>query len=523
MPVQGLPLRPDTLYAAVVTDQLRSEQGEPLVRAPAMQALIDGEAPAGMEPDALAAFRAALAGLGDTIPIERVVAMTAFRTGAPLAVLERAVAGLDGRFEARVSAAGFIAHEVFDDYCVFESVVEMPVFQEGEPPYLMEGGAWVLDGDGVPVLQRTEQARLLVTVPRTTMPAAGFPTTVLVRTGAGGDRPLVDRGLRDAEGVTIAPGTGPAMELARAGLAGVSVDGPHGGLRNPDGGDEQFRVFNIQNPTALRDNLRQSAIELVLLARALDTLTLDASSCPGFAASDGTMRFDTARMALMGHSMGASIAPLAAAFEPRFGALVLSGAGGSWITNVMYKELPIATRPAAELLLRYTSQRRTLTIDDPVLGLLQWAGESADAALYARLLVEEPVVGGPRDVLMFQGIVDHYILPPIANPLSLGLGVDRAGPGLDESIAEHTPISELLPLRGRREIELSDASGNRDIDGAPVTAVLVQHVEDGVEDGHEVMFQVEAAKTQYRCFLRTFARGETPVVPDPAAPDPACE
>jgi hypothetical protein len=35
-------------------------------------------------------------------------------------------------------------------------------------------------------------------------------------------------------------------------------------------------------------------------------------------------------MATMGHSMGAWILPLAIAYEPLFGAVVLSGAGGSW-------------------------------------------------------------------------------------------------------------------------------------------------------------------------------------------------
>jgi hypothetical protein len=40
-----------------------------------------------------------------------------------------------------------------------------------------------------------------------------------------------------------------------------------------------------------------------------------------------------------------------------------------------------------------------------------------------------------------------------------------------------------------------------------VTAVLTQHREDGVEDGHEVVFQTETARRQYRCFLESLARG----------------
>jgi pimeloyl-ACP methyl ester carboxylesterase len=434
--------------------------------------------------------------------------MTVFRTGDPHAILRRAVEATEGR-DAPSPAAPPIPSEQFESYCVFEGSVRMPVFQEGTPPYSNEGGQWRLDADGAPLLIREEEARIVFTIPRQTMPANGFPTVMFVRTGAGGDRPLVDRGAHNAMGETIANGTGPALEFARAGFAGVSVEGPHGGSRNISGGDEQFLVFNIQNPIALRDNLRQSALELVLLARALDEMTIDASSCPGFSAPSGDLaaRFDTSHLAIMGHSMGASIAPLAAAFEPRLRALILSGAGGSWIENILHKERPFRTRELAEALLRYSGRGYRLGADDPVLGLLQWAGEPADAQIYGPLLV------GSRHVLMFQGIVDHYILPPIANALSLSLSLDLAGPALDTSLLEYTPIADLLSLRSRSAITLPAAGNIMNPSGALVTAVVAQHPEDGIEDGHETVFQTEAPKTQYRCFLQTFARDQIPVVP----------
>ncbi|UJR79661.1 hypothetical protein [Sandaracinus amylolyticus] len=527
LPVQGRPLRPHTRYAAILTRALRGDGDQPFVRAPALVRLLAGETPEGLSERAASAFREALDQLREleTVALDDVVALTVFRTGDPLDVMRRAVAATEGTHAPMLETA-FEARETFDDYCVFEGAVRMPVFQQGEPPYQREGGAWALDDDGAPILQREETARVWITIPRTTMPSTGFPTTMLIRTGAGGDRPLVDRGPRaEAGGPALAPGTGPALELARAGFAGISIEGPHGGSRNITGADEQFLVFNIRNPIALRDNLRQSALELVLLARALDTLTVDASSCAGFSSDDGSARFDTAHLALFGHSMGASIAPLAAAFEPRFAALVLSGAGASWIENVVYKERPIPTRPAAEALIGYTRLGRRLTEHDVVLGLLQWAGESADAQVYAPLLVHAPEIGAPRHVLMFQGIVDRYILPPIANPLSLALGVDRAGPALDAGdprLDAYDTIEDLLWLSARGLVELP-AAGNIAIDDAIVTAVVAQHAEDGIEDGHETVFQTEAPKAQYRCFLRTFARDETPRVPDPGVSDPSCE
>ena len=58
--------------------------------------------------------------------------------------------------------------------------------------------------------------------------------------------------------------------------------------------------------------------------------------------------------------------------------------------------------------------------------------------------------------------------------------------------------------------------------GAKVTAVLTQHAEDGIEDGHEVVFQTEAPKHEYRCFLEGLKTG-APIVPGPGGALDPCE
>ena len=173
------------------------------------------------------------------------------------------------------------------------------------------------------MLDHTETARVFVTIPRSAPGTDGYPTTIFVRTGGGGDRPLVDRGVRGENGgPPLAPGTGPAQEFAQVGVAGISVDGPHGGVRNVTASDEQLLIFNITNPPAMRDNIRQSALELVLLANLVGDVSIDTSACPG-AAQPATL--DASRLAMMGHSMGATIGPLAVAVEPSIRALLLSG------------------------------------------------------------------------------------------------------------------------------------------------------------------------------------------------------
>lgn len=410
LPYPGVPLAPLTTYSAVVTTRVRFADGRPL------------------EHDVVATFR----------------------TGDPLARLREGIAAAPS-----IAPEPFERVEEHDDYVVYESRVSMPVLQRGAPPYLIDGGSW-----GEPIaVQRWERARIFVTLPR--VARARYPVAVFVRTGGGGDRPLIDHGTRDTNGES-APGSGLARDLALAGFAGVSVDGPLGGIRNHADWDEQFVVMNTINLPALEGNVLQSALELVLLAEALDRIDLP---------------LDTDRLALIGHSMGAQIAPIAAAVEPRYGALIVSGAGASWIRQVMFKESPVRAREAAEILLGYPLHDRTLNEHDPILSLLQWSGERSDPAIYGRSIRAR--------VLVIQGVLDTYIPPPISNPMALSVGATLAGPALDGA---YTPrIEDDLALR---------PAG---------TATLVQFEEDGIEDGHEVLFQREDARARLRSFLERFA------------------
>ena len=228
----------------------------------------------------------------------------------------------------------------------------------------------------------------------------------------------------------------------------------------------------------------------------------------------------------MGHSMGATIAPLSLAIEPRLRAVILSGAGGSWIANVIDKKKPVAVRGFAEILLKLVTGDYRLHTHDPLLSMLQWAGEAADPPVYGRMIIAEPPAGSPpRHVLMLQGIVDHYILPSIANATTLSFGLDLAGGSLDAvtpELASFTTAATVVPLVGRRSIELPVAGNLTGPGGEKVTAVVVQHKEDGVEDGHEVAFQTAAPKRQYRCFLASLRQG-TPVVPTRGGEDDPCE
>ncbi len=513
VPLQGVPLLPNQRYAAVITQGVRDPTGQALAAPQALEQIAMSQQPSGLPSEAFSRYRTAFDSLAQFgLEPAEVAGLTVFTTAEPDADLFRLISAARNR-PLSSPLEPFSQTDVFPDYCVYSTTLNMPVYQRGQAPYYEQGGDIEFTENGA-VFDHDEKARIIVTIPRQTMPATGFPTAVMIRTGGGGDRPLVDRGPRaEPGGTAIEPGTGPAIEFARAGFAGVSVDGPHGGLRNITNDDEQFLIFNISNPAALRDNLRQSAMEIALLPDLLAPLTIDVSDCTGVDTGGLGARFDVSQLALMGHSMGATIAPLTMAVEPRFKAVILSGAGGSWIENMVYKEKPLPVAPLAEIMLGYPSLERDLHTHDSFLNLLQWAGESADPPIYGRR-VTGSLATGPRHILMLQGIVDHYILPPIANATSLSLGLDLAEPALDEGhpeLTQHRPLTDLLLYSAGATSSLPIAL-NRNIGPYPCTLVVAQHPEDGIEDGHEVVFQTALPKRQYRCFLESFLAGKPEVV-----------
>jgi hypothetical protein len=521
LPLQGAPLRPKTTYAAVVTTATG------LVPSAEMTAIASGSPPSAMPASVASEYQNAIASVSQLgVAPTDIAGLAVFTTDDPTSQIGLVLADMLAHPTPQPDTP-FKQTDLFPDFCVYGATIPIPDYQAGDPPYTFPetGGAWAFDASGKPVQQRTEEAGMFVTIPRSPMPTAGWPIVHFIRTGGGGNRPLVDRGPQATTGgPPITPGTGPALWFAKAGLAGATMDGPHEDLRNPTNDNEDFLMFNINNAAALRDNVRESAAEYALFAHVLAGLTLDVSDCPG---TTSPAKFDATKVALMGHSMGATIAPLVLSVEPMYRAVVLSGAGASWIENVIWKKLPLAVRPVVDLLLRYTTldPPRDIQEDDPVLTLLQWTAESADPAVYTRALVESPASGqSPRHVLMEQGIVDHYIMPPIANGTSLSLGLDLAGMPLDGTSAELTSdgaptLESVLTYSGRHQIQLP-VTGNY---ANGITAVVTQHPSDGIEDGHEMVFQTDPPKREYRCFLQTWAAGQTPLLPVPGDVNGACQ
>jgi hypothetical protein len=90
--------------------------------------------------------------------------------------------------------------------------------------------------------------------------------------------------------------------------------------------------------------------------------------------------------------------------------------------------------------------------------------------------------------------------------MSLSLGLDLAGAALDEGVARRS-LSDDLVLVGGAQVELPVRS-----DGPRRLGVVTQHSQDGIEDGHEVLFQRADARRQLTGFLASLAEGAPTVV-----------
>ncbi len=565
--LQGVPLRPKTLYAAVITNKVTYNNNgahTPVARSrglgdilncmndvhadqtpwpfcdASMGAKAEGDA-GNISAIAYGQYRQAIGVLWNADNTatkntyqasairDSIVALTVFKTGDPAAGFKKlvadaltnpnvplgnaAISGMitpaAGEFPSGMPDYGvnygsdsppvipFGQDGVLSQFCVYKAHIANPIYQGYTDHFFF-------NNVGNPVwLSNSYQGRIFITLPRTPMPPNGYPVVIMAREGGGGDIPLVDRGTEwnyypgyggGTCGVDVCDyqaGEGPALYFARAGYAAVQIDDPAGGERRPS--DKQIHeedaiYFDTKSLYKTRDYLREMALELAILGgKVLPTLAipyqsvqnctvvdctydtsngntdpslgrtcsvrLDGSSnpvtimppsCVQTGQCSGLIKFDVSKLALMGHSVGASVGQVALTAvdsigTPIFKRAIFSGSGASIMDNLLHKEepampnIPLTTgRHGMRGVLESWAiwDRKVNSEGDPALNIVQYAMEPWDAQAYNAVNNINVVSGNidrpsPGYLLQFQGLLDHYIPVPISNAsvLSLGLGL----------------------------------------------------------------------------------------------------
>ena len=367
LPPFGAALRGGTTYALILTTDVRSSDGASLARSRLFSEAVTPGCEARVSPSLWSAMAPLRAWLQTASDAERVAGATAFTTRDVVGELRSLADAV--RSLPPVTATDWVDAGATASSRRYEAQVELPGFQSGRRPYssASSGGALRRGEDGFQ-LDHTETTRIVVNVPSTaSMPVNGWPV-VLYGHGTGGSYRSVLR----AEVSEI---------LADNGIASIGYDGTLHGPRDPTGADPALTFFNLFNPVAARDNVRQGAADLVALTEALPSLVVPSP------VAGAAVRFDSDRFAFVGHSQGSLVgAPyLAVDGSPR--AVVFSGLGAILTITLLERKDIVDFESLLARLLRIPDDD-PLDEMHPVVNLFQQFIEPADPIAYARSLRE---------------------------------------------------------------------------------------------------------------------------------------
>lgn len=306
-----------------------------------------------------------------------------------------------------------------------------------------DSGTWVIGADGVPVVQGPASFPISVALPSGTMPAAGWPVAIFGHgLGAGRHQMLafIETFAR-AGYVTVAiDADGFASryldkdernDVAR--LLGEGYGGSHvgkDGFGDVDGPVTSYGLFHdFVNILAMRDQMRQSVIDLSQVVRALREPSLDLTPLvPG-------ARVDGARVVYLGESYGGVLGATFAAVEPDVTLFVLDVPGGG-ILDYAAANAP-KLRPFLELFLPSAyGSIEPLDRFSTLLSLGSALLDGADPLSFApHVLKDRARVNGaalpPRHVLILEAINDEIMANGATNALALALGMPILGPSYD--------------------------------------------------------------------------------------------
>ncbi len=487
------PLVGGHVYAAVVTTTVRSTANETPTQDPDLIAVLGGSRPSdaslGAAWDVYAPLRTFLGASVATVATAAV--FTVADTNAHMQKVAAAVAAegaptlsaitLCGAGVTSPCADGSAARVCGDDPAFFEvqGKISMPIYQQGTAPYLTSGGD-IMESGGAAVKARSEDVCFSVSIPKSTMPAGGWPLVVFAHGTGGTFRDYISNNVASA----LAGASTPAAVFSFEGVG-------HGARRGSSNADPADVVFNVLNPPAARDVWLQGAAD-VLTALKVAGLTQAVPSGP-------MLKFDATKTAFFGHSQGATTGELALSFTNAAPAAVLSGAGAYLSESLAGKKSPFDVPDTLRAVLG-----DGIDSFHPVAILFQTYHDRSDPLTLAPLVIRH--ASGQiksKHIYMSWGTGDTYAPLATLELNARGLGLKPVSPILEQIDAANmslgTPIS-------RPNISLDVVGGN-----GTVTAAVFQYTPSG--DGHFVAFQNATAKADWLAFLTSYFATGTPVVP----------
>jgi len=509
-PRPGIVLRANTRYAYVVREAFAPGFTPPA----AFTALAAGRTPAGARGAAAAELYAPLWPALDEagIAIDDVVIATVFTTGDEVARVRTRSEAIRTAHPITIENLALVGGATHDGFCQLSGTITMPQFQRGTVPFDSDG-RFVVDANDIPIKQGELAVPVAITIPKSAMPANGWPLYQFFHGSGGISTGLVDLGYSPTSEDLPEPGKGPGFVVARHGIAAVSAALPANPERLPGASD--YAYLNINNLAAFPFTFQQGVFEQRLLTDAMLALQIPQGVLAGCGVptpAGATHRFDGTKLVAGGQSMGGMYTNMVSAVEPRFGAIVPTGAGGLW--NLMILET--ATIPGARNLLgtAFGVDDTELTFVHPSLDAMALGWEIAEPMAFMARLARRPLPDMPvRHIYEPVGMGDTYFTIEIYDAAALAYGNQQAGDEVWPSMQTALGVDDLA---GLATYPVSANSGGK-------TRVVVQFAGDGLIDAHYIYRQLDSVKHQYGCFFASYVRDGVPKVPAPGALTDPCD
>jgi hypothetical protein len=510
----GIVLAPHRKYAFVVTRAVGMEAGdEP--KAPDMLAkLARGETPSGSKGAQLHDLYAPLWETLDKVGVARgdVVGATVFTTGDVVA--DNAALGDLVLKTYKPDLTDLVLEadpqNKQPNLCHVRAKIVLPQFQKGTPIYTTEG-LFDVGPDGLPVKQRDESVPVSIAIPKTPMPAGGYPLVIYFHGSGGVSRQLIDGGdLGDP------PDRWPAAIVAAHGFASAGQALPISPERVP--GAKDIDYINVNNLVAMRDTFRQGIVESRMFLAALARVHIPATvlaGCVGPTLPVGETDYHFAdNPHSQGQSMGGMYTNLVSATEPRIKLAVPTGAGGYWVYFILKTSTVPGAAGLVALLLRTTEK---LSFLHPALQIAETALEPIDPMVSAARVGHRPLPGHPaRPIYEPVGLNDSYFPTVIYDAMDLAYAHPRVG---DEVWPTMRDAQKLVGLD--TPVTYPVKANLKSVDGTPYTGAIVQYAPDNY-DGHAIYRKHDAVIYQYGCFHASFLKTGTAVIPAPAPMGTPC-
>jgi hypothetical protein len=504
----GIVLPPNRKFAFVVTRAVGMDGGKDPSAPAALAALARGETPAGAKGSAMRDLYAPLWETLDKVGVARgdVVGATVFTTGDVVA--DNAALG-DLVMKTYAPDLTDLALEADPtnkqpSLCHVRAKIVLPQFQKGTPIFTTEG-LFDIGPDGVPVKQRDETVPVSIAIPRSPMPAGGYPLVLYFHGSGGVSRQVIDGG---------DPGDPadrwPAGVLAPLGFASAGSALPISPERVP--GAKDIDYINVNNLVAMRDTFRQGIVESRMFLAALSRVKIPPAvlaGCSGVSLPAGETDYHFAdNPHAQGQSMGGMYTNLVSASDKRIKLAVPTGAGGYWVYFILKTSTVPGAAGLVALLLRTTEK---LSFLHPALQIAETALEPVDPMVSAARVGNRPLPGHPaRPIYEPAGKDDSYFPTTIYDAMDLAYAHPRVGEEVWPSMREAQKLVGLdAPLSYPVKANL------KSVDGQTYTGAIVQYAPDNY-DGHAIYRKHDAVIYQYGCFHSSFRKTGTAVIPAPA-------